>query len=98
MIPMKVAHATTPAQRVVPAQLHPGSQQALTRRRCQSRRTVGIEQAAHPHATGSGPAQRVDQALAALAILDQVQLHLHLLRGCGDRGQHAREEHRAIEQ
>src|SRR5690606_26837569 len=98
VIAMKIAHAPPPAQRVVPAQLYPRSQHALTLHGAQPRRAIGIEQTTHTNASLGCPAQGIDQALAAAAVLDQVQLDFHLLAGAVDGRQHPRKERRPVQQ
>src|SRR5690606_32302861 len=73
MVTVESADTTTPAQRVVPAHLHLCLQQLLPQTASQSCTTVGIEQTTHAYSARTGTAQCLDQALAALAILDQIQ-------------------------
>ncbi|MOA34457.1 hypothetical protein D3C78_1558320 [compost metagenome] len=98
MIPVKVAHPTTPAQAIVETQLHPGLGQTLAQGQGKRQAAVVIEQATHANATLGGLHQRLNHRLGASARLHQVQLQIDLFLGTGDFHQHAREELRAVDQ
>ncbi|MCY1279222.1 hypothetical protein D9M70_279680 [compost metagenome] len=98
VVAIQVAQAAPPAQRVVPAQLHAGLLEALAQRPAEPQRAEVVEQAAHLHAPRGGGRQRLDQDLAAAAVLDQVQLEQHLALGGGDAREHGGEEAGAVDQ
>ncbi|MNJ71082.1 hypothetical protein D3C77_675860 [compost metagenome] len=98
MIAIQVAKATTPAQAVVPAQLHTRSQQALAQAQGEGQRTIIIEQATHLHAALGGLHQGLDHGFGASAGFDQVQFQVHLILGAHDCGEHAREKLRTVDQ
>ncbi|MNM66095.1 hypothetical protein D3C81_775620 [compost metagenome] len=98
MVAVQVAHTPSPAQAVVPAQVHASLQQAFAQGAGERQGAVVVEQAAHPHAAPGGLLQRIDHRLGAGTGFYQVQFQVDLELGTGDRQEHPWKELGAVDQ